>query len=139
MLTVLRGRKTYAPSRAAAAVVTGAARGIGSRSACEIRRRGGSVIGADIDEGQLKATAKELGELGEGRVIPYVRDVRRQAGMKTLFDEAEAVLVRPVSPLVNNASMAARGNVGEMHLEDWHVRHDNYNSKHKHTRLESAA
>lgn len=119
MATFFPRRKTYSPSRAAAAVVTGAAHGIGRSFAYEIVRRGGSVICTDIDEGQLKKTTRELGELGEGRVIPYVCDVRSESGMKKLSEEAEVLLGRPVSLLVNNAGVAAGGKIGEMPLEDW--------------------
>lgn len=117
--TLFSSRKTYLPSQGAAAVVTGAAHGIGRSFAYEIVRRGGSVICTDIDEIQLKKTTGELGELGVGRVVPYVCDVRSEVEMKTLSEQAEELLGRPVSLLVNNAGVAAGGKIGEMPLEDW--------------------
>lgn len=106
-------------SQGAAAVVTGAAHGIGRSFAYEIVRRGGSVICTDIDEQALSDTVSELSMLGNGQVIAYPCDVRSEEKMRALSEEAEELLGRPVTLLVNNAGVAAGGKVGEMSLEDW--------------------
>ncbi len=112
-------RKTYLPSRSAAAVVTGAASGIGRGMAYEIVRRGGSVICADIDEQGAMRTAQELSELGEGRALGYACDVRDASQMEKLADEADGLLGRPVTLVVNNAGVWVGGRIGEVSLEDW--------------------
>ncbi|GLZ14948.1 short-chain dehydrogenase [Actinomadura sp. NBRC 104425] len=50
-----------------AAVITGAARGMGARFATALAARGVHVVGADIDEAAMAATAEQIGkEIGEG-------------------------------------------------------------------------
>lgn len=112
-------RKILKTSEGAAAVVTGAANGIGKYFAYEIVRRGGSVICVDLDGDKVKETAQELDTLGEGRAIAYQCDVSDQNQMQTLADSAEQLLGRPVTLLINNAGVAVAGKVGEQALEDW--------------------
>ncbi len=118
-MAIFRKRRTLKPSQAAAAVVTGAAHGIGRSFAYEIVRRGGSVICTDIDEEALTATCEALSAVSEAKVIAYPCDVRSESAMHTLSEKAESLLGRPVSLLVNNAGVAAGGKVGEMPLDDW--------------------
>lgn len=119
MMGFLAKRKRLKPSQGAAAVVTGAAHGLGRSFAYEIVRRGGSVICTDVDETALTDTVNELSSVGEGRVIAYPCDVRNEAKMHALSEEAEMLLGRPITLLVNNAGVAAGGKVGEMSLDDW--------------------
>ncbi|WP_028921365.1 SDR family NAD(P)-dependent oxidoreductase [Pseudonocardia acaciae] len=64
-----------------AAVVTGAARGMGARFAAALASRGVHVVGADIDSDRMRATAEEIsaepGAVHErpGRVVPTGVDV----------------------------------------------------------------
>lgn len=116
---IFRQRKVLKPSQGAAAVVTGAANGIGRSFAYEIIRRGGSVLCVDIDDELARETARELDDLGQGRAISYTCDVSSEEEMRRLANEAESLLGRPVSLLINNAGIAVAGNTGEAPLEDW--------------------
>ena len=116
---IMRKRKVLKPSEGAAAVVTGAANGIGRCFAYEIVRRGGSVICVDIDEELANKTAEELSELGEGRAIGYKCDVADEEQMRVLSEQAETLLGRPVTLLINNAGIAVAGSIGEQSLDDW--------------------
>lgn len=106
------------PSRGAAAVVTGAGSGIGRSFAYEIARRGGAVVCVDIDEGRARETAALLQGLAT-HAVPYVCDVGNAAQMAALAAEAEGLLGRPVTLLVNNAGVGVGGAIGEVTLEDW--------------------
>ena len=117
---MIKQRKIFKPSESAAAVVTGAASGIGRSFAYEIIRRGGSVICADVNEQGAKEVAAELSELGQGLAIPYGCDVRDAKQVEQLAEEADSLLQRPVSLLVNNAGVWVGGRMGEVSLEDWH-------------------
>jgi short-subunit dehydrogenase len=112
-------RKTFKPSEGAAAVVTGAGSGIGRSFAYEIVRRGGSVICADIDAERAEETARTLSELGEGRAVAYTCDVGSEKQMATLAEEAESLLGRPVTLVINNAGVGVGGPIGEVPLKDW--------------------
>lgn len=106
------------PSRGAAAVVTGAGSGIGRSFAYEIARRGGAVVCVDIDEARARETASLLQGLAT-HAVPYVCDVGNAAQMAALAAEAEGLLGRPVTLLVNNAGVGVGGAIGEVSLEDW--------------------
>ncbi|HCW88820.1 MAG TPA: short-chain dehydrogenase, partial [Marinobacter sp.] len=112
-------RKTLKPSEGAAALVTGAGSGIGRSFAYEIVRRGGSVICADIDPERAEETARTLSELGEGRAVAYTCDVGSEKQMATLAEEAESLLGRPVTLVINNAGVGVGGPIGEVPLKDW--------------------
>lgn len=107
------------PSKDAAAVVTGAGSGIGRSFAYEIVRRGGSVICADIDGQRAEQVAETLSELGRGRAVAYRCDVGSEKQMATLAEEAESLLGRPITLVVNNAGVAVGGPIGEVPLKDW--------------------
>jgi short-subunit dehydrogenase len=107
------------PSCGAAAVITGAAHGIGRSFAYEVIRRGGDVLCVDNDTQALEKTVTELAQFSEGKVIAYPCDVGDEEQMSRLSDEAETKLQRPVTLLINNAGVAVAGKVGELSLEDW--------------------
>lgn len=112
-------RKNPLPiSRQAAAIVTGAGSGIGKSFAYEIARRGGSVLCVDIREDRANETAKDLANIGS-HAIPYVCDVGDAASMQQLSDNAECLLKRPITLVVNNAGVGIGGQIGEVTLEDW--------------------
>ena len=112
-------RKRLEPSRSAAAVVTGAGSGIGRSFAYEIVRRGGSVICADIDGQRAEEAARTLLELGEGHAVAYRCDVGSEKQMATLAEEAESLLGRPITLVVNNAGVGVGGSIGQVPLKDW--------------------
>ena len=107
------------PSRNAAAVVTGAGSGIGRSFAYELARRGGAVICADINEERAEQVAASLKALGS-KAIARRCDVGDAKQMEALSDEAEKLLGRPVTLVINNAGVGLGGPIGEVPLDDWH-------------------
>ncbi len=107
------------PSRNAAAVVTGAGSGIGRSFAYELARRGGAVICADINEERAEQVAACLKTLGS-KAIARRCDVGDAKQMEALSDEAEKLLGRPVTLVINNAGVGLGGPIGEVPLDDWH-------------------
>ncbi|WP_435348159.1 SDR family oxidoreductase [Haloarchaeobius sp. HRN-SO-5] len=72
-----------------AAVVTGAASGIGQSTAVALAANGLSVIGADIDEDGLEATADIAADIdGTGRVRSVPTDLTDDADVETMIDVA---------------------------------------------------
>ena len=107
------------PSRSAAAIVTGAGSGIGRSFAYELARRGGAVICADINEERAEQVAASLKALGS-KAIARRCDVGDAKQMEALSDEAEKLLGRPVTLVINNAGVGLGGPIGDVSLEDWH-------------------
>jgi NAD(P)-dependent dehydrogenase (short-subunit alcohol dehydrogenase family) len=83
-----------------AAVVTGAARGIGLATAERLSREGARVLLSDVDPGLAEA-AKALGQ-------PYVvADLAERGAVEALFDTADRE-VGPLDVLVNSAGVIGR-------------------------------
>lgn len=112
-------KKGQPPSRGAAAVVTGAGSGIGRSFAYEIAKRGGAVLCVDIKLERAEATAESLRSLG-AHAVAYACDVGSAEQMAELSEQAETLLGRPVTLVVNNAGVGLGGLVGEVSLADWH-------------------
>lgn len=91
------------------AVVTGAARGMGARFAAALSRRGVHVVGADIDEAAMAATATAIAEEnkgidGAGEVVAGRIDVRNREEHDALGDLAVSRFGR-LDLWINNAGI----------------------------------
>jgi NAD(P)-dependent dehydrogenase (short-subunit alcohol dehydrogenase family) len=100
-----------------AALVTGAASGIGRALSGELARRGAALLIADIDGAGLTRAEAELRAAG-ARVSAEVADVADPAAIDRLARAAEATLGR-VDILFNNAGVAVAGPVEKMRPSDW--------------------
>ena len=103
-------------SAGANAVVTGAGSGIGRGFACEIARRGGRVVCADIDDTGAKETANLIGP----QALAWHCDVSDAKAVAEMADAAEDWFARPTDLVVNNAGIGAGGTViGDLPLDLW--------------------
>jgi 3-oxoacyl-[acyl-carrier protein] reductase len=75
--------------RGRAALVTGAASGIGRATAALLAAEGASVGAADLERGALDALAAEIGGAG-GKALPLVLDVRDDAAVRAAVDAVVA-------------------------------------------------
>jgi NAD(P)-dependent dehydrogenase (short-subunit alcohol dehydrogenase family) len=102
-----------------AAIVTGAAMGIGRASALKLAHAGAAVTVADIDAAQGEKTTNEIKQAG-GRAIFVRTDVR------SFIDAEQATRATieawgRVDILVNNAAQAIGGAVDEIDEETWNL------------------
>ncbi|NIH81503.1 SDR family NAD(P)-dependent oxidoreductase [Amycolatopsis viridis] len=100
------------------AVVTGAARGMGARFTAALAARGVHVVGADIDEAGMLATARELaaelaGADKAGEIAGTRIDVTRPADHETVAQLALERFGR-LDFWVNNAGIFPYATVGEI-------------------------
>lgn len=111
----------YPELRGRAAVVTGAARGMGARFAAALAARGVDVVGADIDGDAMAVTAKEItAEVAEiagadrpGRVVAARVDVTRAEEHEAVAQVALAEFGR-LDIWVNNAGIFPFAEVGDI-------------------------
>jgi NAD(P)-dependent dehydrogenase (short-subunit alcohol dehydrogenase family) len=99
------------------AVVTGGASGVGKALAKALVGEGMKLVLADVEEPALKATAEELGALGD--VTSLVTDVRRFEALEALADHTYRAF-GACHLLCNNAGVSvAQLNVWETTPNDW--------------------
>ncbi len=99
------------------AVVTGGASGVGKALTKAFLGEGMKVVLADVEEPALKATAEELGALGQ--VSSLVTDVRRFEALEALADHTYSTF-GACHLLCNNAGVSvAQLNVWETTPNDW--------------------
>ncbi len=94
------------------AVVTGGASGIGKGIAEALKNEGAELVIADIEDGALQRTAKELGATG------IQTDVSSAESVGALATE---VVERfgTAHVLVNNAGIGPMGRIADLTLDDW--------------------
>jgi NAD(P)-dependent dehydrogenase (short-subunit alcohol dehydrogenase family) len=100
-----------------AAVITGAASGIGLAMARKFAGSGMHLVIADIDEAALRAVARELAATGV-QVTPVVTDVSSSEDVEALADTAFATYGE-VAVLCNNAGVTKRARSWDLTLQDW--------------------
>src|SRR5689334_23189910 len=106
-------------SRDAAAVITGAGRGIGEAFATELARRGGRVVCSDIDETAARATADAIVASG-GAALAARCDVSHLDDVAELAKVAHEFFGGPTTLVINNAGVGAGGTaIGETDIDDW--------------------
>lgn len=99
-----------------AALITGAARGIGRATAARLLRDGWSVLIVDVDEAAARALLQELAADGRARLHPG------EAGEEVTVSAAVAAAVEAFGRLdavVSNAGIMVRKPVTELSLDEW--------------------
>ena len=94
-----------------AALITGAASGIGRATAALFHAEGAKVAATDLNEAGLKA-------LGEDADLTLAHDVTNEARWREVVDEVVAAFGR-LDILVNSAGIAALGNIETTTLADF--------------------
>ena len=89
-----------------AAVVTGAASGIGQAIAQRFAQEGALVCLVDIDEERAKSTAREIVKCG-GKAVSHLCDVANQRSVRDLF--RRLARENPIQILVNSAGVSHIG------------------------------
>jgi short-subunit dehydrogenase len=99
------------------AVVTGASRGIGRAIGAALAREGMNlVIGARGKEA-LEATAQELSQQHQVKVVPVPCDVTKQADLENLANTALKEM-KKVDALINSAGVSSQSPFQDQPLED---------------------
>jgi NAD(P)-dependent dehydrogenase (short-subunit alcohol dehydrogenase family) len=104
-----------------AAIVTGAAGGIGLATARRLLRDGASVLLADLDQARLDAAAAQLAaesQVDKQRIATIVCDVSSEAQVAAAADEAIARFGH-WNIVVNNAGLMLFKPIEEQTVEDW--------------------
>lgn len=101
-----------------AAVVTGAARGIGRAIAEKMAHSGWRVVLADIDEGAVRETADALRQSG-AKSLPYPVDVTDRESVAGMIDSAVTAFGQ-LDVLVSNAGIMDRAPFLTMTEAFWH-------------------
>ena len=100
-----------------AAVVTGAAQGLGRAIALRLAEEGARLALGDIDATGLRKTVDQITAKG-GQAFGVVGDVTEEASAERLIADTVARYGR-IDILVNNVGGGPRGKIWEMKVEDW--------------------
>ncbi len=102
-----------------AALVTGAARGIGKAIALALAKEGCDLVVADLDELGIRRVAQEIEDLGR-KALPVRVDVTSLEDVKRVFTLAVEKFGK-LDILVNNAGIIKRGTIEDHRDEDWEL------------------
>jgi 3-oxoacyl-[acyl-carrier protein] reductase len=102
-----------------AAIVTGAARGIGAATALRLAQDGFTVAVLDLDEGSAKGTVEAIESAG-GRALAVGADVSDASQVEAAVERVAAELGAP-TVLVNNAGVTRDNMLFKMSETDWDV------------------
>jgi 3-oxoacyl-[acyl-carrier protein] reductase len=105
------------PLANAAALVTGASRGIGLAIARRLAKLGAPLCICARDAARLESAAAELRLIGV-KVVSVTADVSRASDIRALVDKAQREL-GPIDILINNAGIGRFGPVQQMSEADW--------------------
>ncbi|MEO1439446.1 MAG: glucose 1-dehydrogenase [Chloroflexota bacterium] len=101
-----------------AAIVTGAAQGIGKAIAVQMAKEGASVLVADVDTERGEATAAEINDAGPGKALFLPTDVSQKDQVDAAVDNAVSSFGK-LDIMVNNAGIIIRDSVLDTAPEDW--------------------
>lgn len=101
-----------------AALVTGAAHGIGRAIARHLAREGATVAVIDLDAAGVAETARLI-EAAGGKAFAARADITDMQALAVAIDACEAAL-GPITLLVNNAAFTDAGDLAGIGLEAWH-------------------
>lgn len=101
-----------------AAIVTGAARGIGNAIVQRFLRAGWRVLAADIDEAAVRSAAEEM-NAGAGTVCAHHLDVKAPGSISAAVEAAVSEFGQ-LDVLINNAGIMDRAPFLEMTEAFWH-------------------
>lgn len=93
------------------AIITGAAKGMGKRTAEDMAREGAQVVVADIDKKALAETAARIREAG-GKASGCYCDVAARDQVDKLINDTQAEFGR-IDILINNAGVLITGTIEE--------------------------
>jgi NAD(P)-dependent dehydrogenase (short-subunit alcohol dehydrogenase family) len=99
------------------AIVTGAASGIGRKTAILFAAEGAKVLAADLSADGLEKLKTEINQAG-GVCETHVTDVTKKLSIASLFERSD-LLFSELNIVVNNAGITIVGGVHEISEEDW--------------------
>ena len=98
-----------------AAIVTGAARGIGEAIARRLASEGASIMIADIDQGAAEETVAAIGDMAVAQRLDVTEPVSWDAAVRSALDHWGRI-----DALVNNAGIAGRSApIWELGVDEW--------------------
>jgi len=100
-----------------AAIITGAARGIGKSIALSFLREGAKVALVDVDKGIVETAKNEIKQNRE-EVIAIPCDITKSTEVKAMVGQVYKAFGR-IDILVNNAGIIRRGTIETVTEEDW--------------------
>ena len=105
--------------RGQVAIVTGTSRGLGQYLARALAKAGADLVITSRTRDSLEQFVSEIRDLGR-KVVPLVLDVRDEASIRGMADEAEAAFGQ-IHILVNNAGCNVRKPALDVTWDDWNL------------------